>query len=238
MAWLVVKLREDYEVCMLGGYRCRCMGWSSATSSAVSRFWSRRERSGSRKRAARAPSGSDSFCPESAYARAHHLFTIMSLPPLLGLTYTPATACLHSCQWIPHRRARLQLWNGTATRLVFDDRMPLKIIFNGCTPFLQKFPRLHTTDRYSNDTGHAGCGFSHIPSTDCCTLCAWSKGGGMVERNRCKVERRSTTECSPESIEASMRWVSVGSMWHRGKWDASEQIEHCQRLSDSSDYPV
>jgi hypothetical protein len=44
-------------VCMLGGYRCRCMGWSSATSSAVSRFWSRRGRSGSRKRAARAPSG-------------------------------------------------------------------------------------------------------------------------------------------------------------------------------------
>jgi hypothetical protein len=40
----------------------------------------------------------DSFCPESAYARTHHLFTIMSLPPLLGLTYTPATACLHSCQ--------------------------------------------------------------------------------------------------------------------------------------------
>jgi hypothetical protein len=150
MAWLVVKLREDYEVCMLGGYRCRCMGWSSATSSAVSRFWSRRERSGSRKRAARAPSGSDSFCPESAYARAHRLFTIMSLPPLPGLTYTPATACLHSCQWIPRPRARLQLWNGTATRLVFDDRMPLKIIFNGCTPlFLRKFARLHTTDCYT-----------------------------------------------------------------------------------------
>jgi hypothetical protein len=57
----------------------------------------------------------------------------------------------------------------------------------------------------------------------------------MVDRNRCRVERRSTTERPPESIEASMRWVSVGSMWHWGKWDASEKIKHCQRLTDSSE---